>query len=173
MGAGHAVVVQATGVDRGQQAGGPQLRGGVGVKRDHQRQRAVADVAGFVCGSEGEHPCGGVIGRTCVLERPGGGAQHLRQAQRGVAVKQLHAAGTGGHRAVQGEVFVDHRDAIGAAAAAVVHALEQGGWRHERVGVGVGGSRVDLQAGQHVHAAHVAGDVHHIGANEVSVAGGP
>ena len=171
--AGHAIVVQATGVDRGQQAGGPQLRGGVGIKGDHQRQRAVADVARFVGRSEGEHPCGGVVSRTCVLERPGSGAEHLRQAQRSIAVKQLHAAGTGGHRAVQGEVFVDHRDAIGAAAAAVVHALEQGGRGHEGLGVGVGRDRVDLQAGQYVHAAHVAGDVHHIGANEVTVAGGP
>ena len=171
--AGHAIGGQSAGVDRRQEARGPQLRGRVGVKGHHQRQRAVADVARFVGGGEGEHPCGGVVSRACVLERPGGAAEHLREAQRGVAVKQLDATGAGGHRAMQGEVSVDHRDAIGAAAAAVVHALQQGSWGHERVGVGVGRGRVGLQAGQHVHAAHVAGDVHHIGANEVTVADGP
>ena len=81
VGARHTIGAQATGVHRGQEAGGPQLCRCVGVKGHHQRQRAVADVAGFVGGCEGEHPRGGVVSRACVLERPGGAAEHLRQAQ--------------------------------------------------------------------------------------------
>ena len=173
-GACHAVAVQAAGVACREQAGRPQLGWWVGVEGDHQRQRAAAHVAGFIGRCEGEHPGAGAVGCSGVVVGPAGVTEHLCITQRSVAIEQFNPACAGRHRAIECEALVDHRDAVAAAAAAVVHAGQQ---RRRRVGgggrAGVGRDGVDLQAGQHLHAAHVARHVDDVGADEVAAGRGP